>query len=92
MVSELVGNVVKHAYGGSETGMVVVTAAPTDDQLLITVADEGEGIRPRLRDQEVDLAWDSRSQPNSPEELRMESDERGTTVYASFGLPGRDGA
>ena len=92
VVSELVGNVVKHAYGGSGPGMVVVTAAPTDDQLLITVADEGEGIRPRLRDQEVGLGLGLSLSAQLTEELRMESDERGTTVYASFRIPGRGGA
>ena len=72
--------------------MVVVTAAPTDDQLLITVADEGEGIRPRLRDQEVGLGLGLSLSAQLTEELRMESDERGTTVYASFRIPGQGGA
>ena len=69
-----------------------MTAAPTDDQLLITVADEGEGIRPRLRDQEVGLGLGLSLSAQLTEELRMESDERGTTVYASFRIPGRGGA
>ncbi len=92
VVSELVGNVVNHAYGESGPGMVVVTAAPTDDQLLITVADDGEGIRPRLRDQEVGLGLGLSLSTQLTEELRIESDERGTTVYASFRIPGRGGA
>ena len=92
VVSELVGNVVKHAYGGSEPRTVVVTAAPTDDLLLITVADDGGGMRPRLRDERGGLGLGLALSTQLTEELRIESDEHGTTVYASFSIPGRGGA
>ena len=46
-VSEAVTNAVLYAYDG-DTGPVHVRAAVTDRGLSVTVADEGDGVRPRL--------------------------------------------
>jgi anti-sigma regulatory factor (Ser/Thr protein kinase) len=89
VVSELVGNVVRHAYCGSELGTVLVRAEAGPDCLLITVADDGGGIRPRPKDQRVGLGLGLPLSAQLTEELRVESDGRGTTVFASFLLPAR---
>jgi anti-sigma regulatory factor (Ser/Thr protein kinase) len=50
-VSEAVANVVVHAYRnqdpGSEPGEVHVTVTVDGEELLVSVADEGMGMRPR---------------------------------------------
>jgi len=47
-VSEAVTNAVQHAYAGArEPGHVKVSAAPADGALVVIVADEGNGMRPR---------------------------------------------
>ena len=46
-VSEAATNVVVHAYGGSP-GEIRLNACVDEDDLLIEVADEGLGLRPRI--------------------------------------------
>jgi serine/threonine-protein kinase RsbW len=47
-VSEAVTNAVQHAYAGApESGPVKISAAPADGALVVVVADEGTGMRPR---------------------------------------------
>lgn len=46
-ISEAVTNAVLYAYSGA-TGPIHVRARVTDGGLSVTVADEGEGFRPRL--------------------------------------------
>lgn len=48
-VSEAVTNTVVHAYAGrADPGCVSVEAEAADHVLLVTVSDEGGGMRPRL--------------------------------------------
>ena len=44
-VSEAVGNVVVHAYGDGQKGLVHVAIDVDDDALELVVADDGEGFR-----------------------------------------------
>jgi serine/threonine-protein kinase RsbW len=46
VVTEACNNVVLHAYEG-DPGPLQVTAEPGDDQLIVEVADQGHGFRPR---------------------------------------------
>lgn len=46
VVSELLTNAARHAYGGGEGGVVWVRAATVDGQVEVTVSDEGVGMDP----------------------------------------------
>jgi anti-sigma regulatory factor (Ser/Thr protein kinase) len=46
--SEALTNVVQHAYGGGE-GWIHVASAVTDDELWVLIADDGNGMRTRIR-------------------------------------------
>jgi anti-sigma regulatory factor (Ser/Thr protein kinase) len=46
VVTEACTNVVVHAYEPGEIGPLVVSAAPEEDAILVTVRDFGQGIRP----------------------------------------------
>ena len=85
VVTELVGNAVKHAYGDTGPGAVLVTARSQAGRLVITVADDGSGMRPHLGN---GLGLGLPIAGKLTEELRLETDEHGTTVVASF--PVRD--
>lgn len=54
VVTEACNNVVLHAYEG-ETGPLQVSAEPREDELVIEVADQGHGFRPRANEGEVSL-------------------------------------
>jgi serine/threonine-protein kinase RsbW len=54
VVSEACNNVVLHAYEG-EPGPLQVIAEPGDDELVVRVADEGHGFRPRPHEGEASL-------------------------------------
>ena len=54
VVSEACNNVVLHAYDG-EPGPLRVIAEPGDDELVIRIADEGHGFRPRPHEGEASL-------------------------------------
>ena len=54
VVTEACNNVVLHAYEG-EPGPLQVTAEPKDDELVVEVADEGHGFRPRASEGEASL-------------------------------------
>ncbi len=84
VVSELVGNAVKHAYAGGEPGPVLVTARSAPGVLMITVADDGGGMRPHLKNEGLGIGIPLSSKLT--DELRIESDEHGTAVFASFRL------
>ena len=45
-VGEAVGNAVLHAYRGAAEGRILVAGLLDDGDLLITVSDEGVGMRP----------------------------------------------
>jgi serine/threonine-protein kinase RsbW len=54
VVTEACNNVVLHAYEG-DAGPLHVTAEPGDDQLVVQVADEGHGFRPRASEGDASL-------------------------------------
>jgi serine/threonine-protein kinase RsbW len=54
VVSEACNNVVLHAYDG-EPGPLQVVAEPGEDELVVRVADEGHGFRPRANEGEASL-------------------------------------
>jgi serine/threonine-protein kinase RsbW len=54
VVTEACNNVVLHAYEG-ERGPLYVTAVPGDEQLVVEVADEGHGFRPRANEGDASL-------------------------------------
>ena len=47
-VSEVVTNCVVHGYRGRTGGKVALEARHTGDRLVLSVADQGTGMRPRL--------------------------------------------
>lgn len=47
-VSEAASNVVVHAYEGRAPGSLFVRAEMDEDELCVTVSDEGPGLRPRI--------------------------------------------
>jgi len=47
-VSEIVTNCVVHGYRGRPGGRVAIEARHTGDQLVLSVADHGRGMAPRL--------------------------------------------
>jgi serine/threonine-protein kinase RsbW len=47
-VSEAVSNVIVHGYRGSASGAFTVAVEWEDDELKVTVRDEGCGMRPRM--------------------------------------------
>ena len=85
VVSELVGNAVEHAYPGVEPGLVLVTAQSTPGHLLVSVADDGRGAKPSLTNG-GGFGLGLRLSSKLTDELRIESDDSGTTVFASFPL------
>ena len=86
VVSELVGNAVEHAYLGVEPGLVLVTARSTQGHLLVSVADDGRGAKASLTNG-GGFGLGLRLSSKLTHELRIESDECGTTVFATFPLP-----
>jgi serine/threonine-protein kinase RsbW len=54
VVTEAANNVVLHAYEG-DPGPLLVSAEPGEDQLVVQVADEGHGFRPRASEGEASL-------------------------------------
>jgi serine/threonine-protein kinase RsbW len=54
VVTEACNNVVLHAYE-QEGGPLLIHAAPRDDELVIEVADEGHGFRPRANEGDASL-------------------------------------
>lgn len=54
VVTEACNNVVLHAYDG-DPGPLQVVAEPGDDELVVQVADEGHGFRPRASEGDASL-------------------------------------
>jgi anti-sigma regulatory factor (Ser/Thr protein kinase) len=47
VLSEAVGNAVRHAYVGRDPGEIHVQVAVYEDELMVAVEDQGHGLRPR---------------------------------------------
>jgi serine/threonine-protein kinase RsbW len=54
VVTEACNNVVLHAYE-SESGPLLVSAEPRDNELIVEIGDEGHGFRPRAHDGDPSL-------------------------------------
>ena len=55
-MSNLVGNAIKFSTAGSE---VVVHAAPSDDHVVFSIADQGRGMTPQELANAFDRFWQS---------------------------------
>jgi anti-sigma regulatory factor (Ser/Thr protein kinase) len=86
VVSELVGNAVKHAYRDSGPGPVSITAESAPGCLQISVADEGRGMLPPSEHRGLGLGIPLSLQ--LADDLRVETGADGTTVVASFAAAG----
>jgi anti-sigma regulatory factor (Ser/Thr protein kinase) len=85
-VSEAVTNVVLHAYGDVEEGLVEIDAH-VDEYLCINVRDSGSGLRPRRPESQAGgLGLPIISQLAHSLELRT-LDGGGTEVMMKFALP-----
>jgi anti-sigma regulatory factor (Ser/Thr protein kinase) len=81
-VSETVGNAVTHAFRGREPGIVRITCSVYERALLVTVADDGTGMRPNLDSPGLGLGIPLITKLAT--DVRFDSSERGTTVSMSF--------
>jgi len=84
VVSELVGNAVVHAYVGREPGPIVVVARVVRGLFVVTVADQGIGMKPRLDSPGLGIGIPLAGKLTH--DLRIEADDAGTTISASFEL------
>jgi serine/threonine-protein kinase RsbW len=95
-VSEIVGNAVVHGYEREQPeGVVLVLARVLRGRLIVTVADRGGGMTPRIDSPGLGLGLPIVSQLAG--DVRIDSDERGAAVSMSFaceaaGKPGADTA
>lgn len=84
VVSELVGNAVVHAYVGRKPGPIVVVARVVRGLFVVTVADLGVGMKPRLDSPGLGIGIPLAGKLTH--DLRIEAGESGTTISASFEL------
>ena len=95
-VSEIVGNAVVHGYERDQPeGVVLVLARVLRGRLIVTVADRGGGMTPKIDSPGLGLGLPIVSQLAG--DVRIDSDERGAAVSMSFecagaGEPGADTA
>jgi anti-sigma regulatory factor (Ser/Thr protein kinase) len=87
VVTELVGNAVRHAYVGMEPGTILIRANRDGDSLLIVVADDGAGMRTQIRTRGLGIGMALASELS--DNLRIESDANGTAAFARFPLSKR---
>jgi serine/threonine-protein kinase RsbW len=88
VVSELVGNAVLHAYIEREPGPVLVLARITRGRLIVTVADQGRGMVPRLDSPGLGVGLPIAGK--LARDVRIEADGGGTIVSASFDVEAPD--
>jgi serine/threonine-protein kinase RsbW len=85
-VSEAVTNAVQHAYARvPEPGPVKITATPADGALLVIVADDGTGMRPRPDSPGLGLGLPLISQMTESFEVH-EAPRGGTVLSMRFDL------
>lgn len=84
VVSELVGNAVVHAYVGRDPGPIVVVARVVRSLFVVTVADLGVGMKPRLDSPGLGIGIPLAGKLTH--DLRIEAGDSGTTISASFEL------
>lgn len=81
-VSELVGNCVNHAYVGLEPGPVVVLARLIRGRLVVTVADRGRGMVPRVDSPGIGLGLPLVSR--LADDVRIDSGDDGAVIALGF--------
>jgi signal transduction histidine kinase len=84
IIQEALTNVVRHA----DAHQARITLAAADSTLMVTVADDGHGIRGQGRDGAVGLASMRQRAEALHGTLRVESSDQGTTVMATLPLEG----
>jgi signal transduction histidine kinase len=84
IIQEALTNVVRHA----DAHQAHITLAAADSTLMVTVADDGHGIRGQGRDGAVGLASMRQRAEALHGTLRVESSDQGTTVMATLPLEG----
>ena len=84
IIQEALTNVVRHA----DAHQAHITLAASDSTLMVTVADNGHGIRDQGRDGAVGLASMRQRAEAFQGTLRVESSDQGTTVMATLPLGG----
>jgi anti-sigma regulatory factor (Ser/Thr protein kinase) len=85
-VGEAVGNSVLHAYRGSDPGTIQVRAWIARGRLLVTIEDDGIGMRPNPDSQGLRLGVPLIT--TLCDDVRFTSSESGTFISMSFAAPG----
>ena len=88
-VSEAVGNAVVHAFRDREPGTITLTARTGRGRLIITVTDDGTGMRPNLQSRGLGLGISLITKLAT--DVRFDSSTDGTTVSMSFVAGGPEG-
>ena len=81
-VSEAVGNCVLHAFRDEGPGTIRVTARLNRDRLVVSVSDDGHGMRPHLDSPGLGLGISLITKV--AKDVRFDSTDTGTTVSMSF--------
>ena len=81
-VSEAVANAVMHAFRQRAPGTIRLRADRTDEALVISVADDGGGMRPHL--DSPGLGFGISLITRVAKDVTFDSSDRGTTVLMSF--------
>jgi anti-sigma regulatory factor (Ser/Thr protein kinase) len=84
-VSEAVSNSVLHAYIGRPPGTITVRARQEPERLVVTVTDDGAGMKPNLNSKGLGVGVGLIREVTS--EMRIESSAAGTTVWMAFAVP-----
>ena len=83
-VSEAVGNCVLHAYVDREPGPILVLAREIEGYVVISVADCGGGIRPRLDSPGLGIGLPIVGR--IADDVQIESDGLGTAIVISLAI------
>jgi anti-sigma regulatory factor (Ser/Thr protein kinase) len=81
-VSEAVSNAVTHAFRDRDPGTIMVSARIDRGKLLVTIADDGSGMRPNLDSKGLGLGISLITKLAG--DVRFDSSDKGLTVSMSF--------
>lgn len=87
-VSEAVGNAVVHAFRDGQPGTIRLSARADRGRLIVTVADDGTGMRPNLQSNGLGLGISLITKLAT--DVRFDSSNDGTTVSMSFVATGAE--
>ncbi len=85
-VSEAVSNAVTHAFRDRDPGTIMVRARVERSKLLVTIADNGTGMRPNLDSKGLGLGISLITKLAG--DVRFDSSDQGLTVSMSFAADG----